>query len=337
MPRDDEIKKLHSEIDNLKSTLFDVRLQQQQQQQAETSGGGGSSSYRDLEKEKEQTREREKEARSSNQRRSGKVAGDETSEMILVNRLDFERMKKDLELQETLIGGLQRENEKLFNMKKERDDAEKAAKAHFFDQQELMNKELNRLRNMTQRGGNEEERENEDMDGVVGVGVGMGSTAHMWQHPRRSGEVLRAELDADVTVRALRERVAIAESNAGAREKELQVSIDKLRRENRELIEASARLRKQVLAEVAGDIQQQETSRQRLVSEIEELKVRLVWYVENQELLEAGENVKESLRRQVGALKRELRRFGVSAGAVESILASSSSSGSCISPRLVAP
>ena len=61
---------------------------------------------------------------------------------------------------------------------------------------------------------------------------------------------LRAELEADATIRHLQERVAIAESSAGARSKELEATIIQLRQELRTQAASAAAFRQQVTADM---------------------------------------------------------------------------------------
>jgi hypothetical protein len=56
-------------------------------------------------------------------------------------------LKKEIEAQEFLLLGYQKENEKLVAILREKEKEEAYRTAKHFDQQEKMNKELNRLRN----------------------------------------------------------------------------------------------------------------------------------------------------------------------------------------------
>lgn len=72
-------------------------------------------------------------------------AGDE---QVTLLKKEYDSLLAECSSQETLIAGFQKENEKLLLGVNTRDRENTAAKAKFFDQQEVLNKEVNRLRNM---------------------------------------------------------------------------------------------------------------------------------------------------------------------------------------------
>lgn len=125
---------------------------------------------------------------------------------------------------------------------KAREAEETAVRARFFDQQEAINKELNRLRNVTgcydpaaaatadaaaglssssqglpstlpssnplaSGGGGDSDRPATIPPSGLGMGGGHGFTTGA---PRKSADALRAELNQDASIRALQERVALA-------------------------------------------------------------------------------------------------------------------------------
>ena len=164
---------------------------------------------------------------------------------MTISKQEYDAFNNEYNSQELLIAGFQKENEKLIFSLQTRDRENVASKAKFFDQQEYLNKELNRLRNMVGEIpiGKEKEYLNNlenfesDLTNIkislgtmggnvteVGTGTGtgvrgMGVTGF---YLNKSADEFRAELDKDAFVRHLRERAAIAESGAGVREKELQ-------------------------------------------------------------------------------------------------------------------
>ena len=257
---------------------------------------------------------------------------------ILVSKKEYEKLVAECLSQESLIEGLQKENERLYHVMREKQIGERASKATFFDQQEQMNKELNRLRNAV----GAVPESHPLFPGVTdGLGVEFGNDGYLLSGDsasntgktsiggsvlvRKSADLLRAELDIDATIRALRERAAIAESNMGARELELQQTIEKLRKENRELIEATARNKQHIMTEVLGEQQLLEQKLNQCKSENDDLKTRLVWFAENQELLETAEIEKTGLRHQISVLKRELKRRGVGSAQIEAFFSSGQS------------
>ena len=117
---------------------------------------------------------------------------------------------------------------------KAREAEETAVRARFFDQQETINKELNRLRNVTgcydttvtdaNAGGANAGALSSSSQGLsttanplTGGGDDRPATAipsgFSTGAPRKSADALRAELNQDASIRALQERVALAGTN----------------------------------------------------------------------------------------------------------------------------
>lgn len=228
---------------------------------------------------------------------SVKSLGENGEEVITIAKVEYDRLIAECASQEVLIAGFQKENEKLVKENKQRELAESSRKAQYFDQQENLNKELNRLRNAVE-----------------------GDTITPVSTIRKSADALRAELNTDATIRALRERLAIAESGAGMREKELQTTIDKLRADYRQLATESAFISRNVTAYQAGEQQTIDDERKKHSEEINELRSKLAWYAENQELIENSENTIVDLKASVATLKTELKRRGVDSKTINALL-----------------
>jgi uncharacterized protein YukE len=243
------------------------------------------------------------------------TVGDSAGKVITVSQEEYEKLVAECLSQEALIEGLVRENGRLGQVVRDKDLEFKAAKATFFDQQEQVNRELNRLRNLVGVEACSPETMGKAQNIIEELPAGGGPILL-----RKNSDMLRAELDLDATIRSLRERVAIAESNNGAHEKELKQTIDKLRNENRELIEISARNKQTIMAEFLSSQNQLEQNLVALQKENSSLKARLVWYAENQELLETIGRERDVLRVHVNTLRREFLRRGFSASDVEKLL-----------------
>ena len=222
---------------------------------------------------------------------------DVKGENVTIPKSEYDALLLEIQTQDNLLVGFQKENERLVKEQKVHLADEASRKAAFFDQQEQLNKELNRLRNV-----------------VVGDNVTMVSIT------RKSVDQFRAELDADAAVRALRERLAIAEAGAGIREKELQLTIDKLRSDYRQLITENNYLTN---AKVSGSYTEQQVIDQLNRShkeEIDQLHEKLAWYAENQQIIEDVVRVKVELNSTISLLKKELKKRGVSANDMKQIL-----------------
>ena len=153
---------------------------------------------------------------------------------------------------------------------------------------------------------------------------------------RKSADVLREELEKDALIRNLRERVAEAEAGAGVREKELQAAIERLRADNRQLTVELHRMSSSVFASEASAVAAVEEDRRRCREELEACRAKLLWYAENQELIDkgndnclllylhsqvsltkygllyyTGESERQDLLADLKVCKRELRLVGV--------------------------
>lgn len=235
-----------------------------------------------------------------------------STEHISVPRSEYETLVKDFAAQETLIEGFQRENEKLAQRLREREAEENARIAIYFDTQEKLNKEINRLKNLC---------------GVDGVSFAafeeypLGGTAPGNSLTRRSlAGHLRSELEVDAVVRGLQDRLAVAESGMGDREKELKIQVEKLKQTNRELLLEIKTAAKSIGREDTSRLQYENRE---LREEVVQLTRKLEWYAGNQPLIDRIEDEKEAFRRAVHALQKELVvKQGVDARTVQRILTS---------------
>ena len=127
--------------------------------------------------------------------------------------------------------------------------------------------------------------------------------------PLRSAESLRAELEADALVRNMKEQLGLEKLEHARQIKEHEVMIDKLRSENRQLIERHRfggmeydKAIKDVTTAVAAERREHE-------KETRDLRDKLAWYAENQDLLDKAEDEKSQLRRTLLSLRKELMRL----------------------------
>ena len=102
------------------------------------------------------------------------------------------------------------------------------------------------------------------------------------------------------------------------------MTIEKLRKENRTLAASAVRMSEGAFSGSAGyqtEQREAEALRKAHAEEVRGLREKLAWYAENQQLLEAAEDVKVALRGAVEALKRELRKRGAPPAAISACLA----------------
>jgi hypothetical protein len=187
---------------------------------------------------------------------------DTSEKNITISKKEYDRLVSEIKIQETLIQGFQQENKRLFELIKSREREEDSKKAKFYDQRNELNIELNRLRN----------------------------EAHTVIDVSKDAQELRKELDQEALIRELREKVALAESAAGIREKELQIAIEKLRSENRELIETISQTRNQNNSTYAIERKGFEDDNQEIIDMIQQERLRLQSSVNilKRELIKSG-------------------------------------------------
>ena len=119
----------------------------------------------------------------------------------------------------------------------------------------------------------------------------------------------------------MRERLGDAEAGAGVREKELTITIEKLRADYRQLVTEMNNKNnnsKQLQVQKEHTIEDIKAVHQ---SEVKELKTKLAWFSENQELIEQSESARNMLNEKVNLLKKELRRRGMDLKAINTLLA----------------
>ena len=209
---------------------------------------------------------------------------EENNEPVILSKEAYQKLRREIDTLDKLVDGYQKENEKMLITMKEIRSQEAQWKAKFFDEREELNRELNMYRNAAPQGPN---------------------------ITRKSAELLKEELEKDALVRNLRERVAEAESGAGTREKELLQTVDRLRDENKQLAVEIKR--------ITLDFQKNETTAlsaakeelRKIKDEAENLRNKLIWYAENQEIIDNGEQERQDLSHDLSVCKRELKALGV--------------------------
>jgi hypothetical protein len=246
----------------------------------------------------------------------GGATGDE-EETITVTRAAWDGLHDEIKSQESLIEGFQRENEKLLGNLRSMESEYNRDKARFFDQRESINRDLNRLRNATGETASEQLA-----PGVTGSMAGFAQNNRMSQDHggvRRSAETLREELDAAAAIFNLKEQLAQAESGSGVREKELQKTIERLRQDLRDVQAENAGNSAKTVAALSAEKAEQESRASGLMQEISNLKKKLVWYAENQALIDEVEKGNAEMRAVEAALRKELRRRGMDTPQIQAL------------------
>jgi hypothetical protein len=241
--------------------------------------------------------------------KDGKVeAGVDPEATMTIKIVDYNALKAEIASQEILISGFQKENEKLVGNMRLMEIEYNRDKARFFDQRESINRDLNRLRNVTGESVDANTATSELPNAAHPV-TGRIGISH--DPVRRSAETLREELDKDAHIFSLKEQLAQAESGKGVREKELQQTIERLRNDNRDL-QAKAQQSAQSLLNIQKeDAEQHMIEMKGLKDEINGLKAKLVWYAENQSLIDTVESDNKLNQNIVNVLKKELKKKGM--------------------------
>lgn len=306
--------KITTELDSAKSELFDIRQTQNtaEDHNARTSLGLNphlnmartakplENLLKDLQQEKHKGYQRHGAKNNKvNPKEEGAVEGkdSEAGETMSVNKKDFEDLVRDYATQERLIEGFQKESERLAKQLKDRNVEEQARRALFFDQQEELNKELNRLRNLT--------KSNQAGPHVVDDII-LGS------NQPKTAEQLRTELELDAKVRHLQEKLASLQKDGSDRERQLQNQLEKLRRENQDLQKANKELANKSVEQLEAEVKLHQEENQRL-------REKMKWFLDNQRLLEEVDQETAKQRKFINFLKEELVKKGVLPQAIKTL------------------
>lgn len=245
------------------------------------------------------------------------VAGDGDAEVVTVNKEEYEKLVSDHAAQERLLDSFQKENDRLAKFAREKDTEQQLRSAVYFDQREELNKELNRLKNATRASGTSHPH-------ITAPAVPTNFDDVPVPTSRKTAETLRMELQMDATIRALKEQLADAESGRSERERDLQVTIEKLRRDNRELAAKAANVTLQQIVPQDSDYLQLQTENRVFADKVAAQQQRLEWYAQNQKLLDAAEEEVQQCRQTIAVLKRELVQRGLEPKTVDRLIHSAS-------------
>jgi hypothetical protein len=236
---------------------------------------------------------------------------DAAEETVAVSRMDYEKLVEDHANQERLLEAFQKENERLAKEAQRETAKHQLSSATYHDEREGLNKQLNHLKNAARASG----------ANVSDAPVGRLNFEDMpLPTTTKTAEALRMELDSDATIRALKERLNEAELHMGQRERDLQVTIEKLRKDNRALAAEAVNAQMQYAHPQDHDYLQLQTENRVLAEELSAVKGRLEWFAQNQMLLDEAAEETTQLRQAIAALKRELMTRGVEGKAVDRLI-----------------
>jgi hypothetical protein len=193
--------------------------------------------------------------------------------MILINKNDYTLLLKDLKNNENLLNSFQKENERLIKLSKKQEIQENFLKTSFFNQQEELNRELNKLKN----------EQNNNINFI--------------QHNKKTADILKTELELDCLIRELKEKLIISEKTIKNNEYEFQSIIEKLRFENKELISTINNLNLSLNDDNDNDseVNNLKNENKNLKIDIKNLNDKINWYIENQKIIDDVElNLKKN-------------------------------------------
>lgn len=224
------------------------------------------------------------------------IGGREIKELQEFKAIDFptaittlpgEDLRKEFFIQEKLLAAYQKENERLSSLIKEKENALVAVQADFYDKQEGLNKELLRLKN-----------EN--------------SSVNKEFIKRKGAENIRAEIETDVKLRALQDKIRDMEHQTNERENQFRKTIHLLKEENSKIENEKKLLQSRNV----------QTLEQELVSykqEILELKEKIRWYQDGQGVIGKLQNKIDVLTRQQDHVRNQLLLKGIPGNFIEDI------------------
>lgn len=224
-------------------------------------------------------------------------------DQIILSKAEFDEIVNERNAVEDLLTGYQRENERLGQLLRKKDLEEKQLKAQYFDQQESMNKELNRLRNLTK--GIAEKSTFVDSNNSFHSKDDIHS--HGTMLARKSSSQFRNELSAEAHIRYLEENLRGLQMSSSKREKELNDNIEKIRRDYRQLADRAAEESANLWEDFHSQNSKLQHQNDRLSEEMEDLKKQVAWYKENQRIIDDVYREKKDMQKEIIQLKNEIR------------------------------
>jgi hypothetical protein len=278
---------------------------------------------------------------------------EEEEDVITVNRAEYESLVCDHSAQERLLDKFQRENERLTQCVQGQATEQQLRSAVYFSEREDLNKELNRLKNASRAAGagagaGASSSSSSSSVSPLGGGVGGGANgggggggvgreySHAHSHlghesakrfddlplptSRKTAEALRMELNMDATIRALKEQLAEAEAGMNDKARELQMTIEKLRKENRDLVAALAAANAERVVPQDSDYLQLQMENNAYADRVEAMQQKLDWYAQNQQLLDQAGEETRAFKFVVNGLRRELVQRNVEGKIVDRMI-----------------
>ena len=142
---------------------------------------------------------------------------------------------------------------------------------------------------------------------------------------KKSAETLRMELNMDSMIRTLKEKLLQSESHMNERERELQQIIDRLQNENIDYATKISYLTLQInnitSITISNDkITSLEQKNKVYLNEINDLKNKLHWYIDNQRLIDQIDNDNKKIKLSYQIMKQEFIKHGGNIQSIQHII-----------------
>jgi len=243
----------------------------------------------DLRKEVEAAKNKEAADKRSNRAEIDKAIANSSGNTVTIPKAEVESYKKQLEQQENLLNGFQKENDKLVLELKKKSEEFKREKGEILKERESLNLKANKWENSFK------------------------SVRDSHQNMVEMRQNLRTTLDNEKLLSELKEELAVAlEKGKAAEERnvEMKFEMDKLRKEKKEKMLASEGLSAEKLEAEERDtaVLKELVRRERTMhqSEIERLQAKLRWYIQNQEMVDRDASILEEQNKTITTLKARL-------------------------------
>ena len=198
---------------------------------------------------------------------------------------ELRKLEKDLESQEMLLQGLNKENQKMAEEAKQAKLEHEETQRRMFEEHERLNKVIN---NLTQQ-------------------LQLGDTARS-THERAME--LEKQLNKDAEIGKLKDDIEENAHRWRNKEEEFKLQIEILRKEKKDLVdEMKKRAETMDRSETAATQQLQRTmatEKRRYEESLSVLKKRLAWYAENQDMIDKNDELVKNQQNQITTLKKRL-------------------------------
>ncbi len=230
---------------------------------------------------------------------------------------EYDDMMKDLNMFEVMIHGFQVENERLVAAAKQKEIDNNFKFSKFYDKQEALNIELNNYRNMLGIIPSDNDRVNTENKTLYASNVGneeddnqidiMNKFGNIGISLRRSSQLLQKELDYDSTIRNLKDKFFEEKKEYVSNIKEMQLTIEKLRKENKDLASSLTNMPFNNNNLLLLENEKFNLEKKKLTEEVLLLRNKLQWFAENQELIDDANSEKIELKKTINELKSQLK------------------------------